>query len=231
MNQFRKVFIFGSLALLAITLSSCSTSGDKGQQHAIELLSGHGLNGWKAVLAEPSADMYDVWSVRDGILTCKGTPVGFIYRGPEVTDFRLIVEYRWRPGTEPGNSGIFSRIRGDMKSLPKAVEVQLKHKSAGDVLGLQGRKVDSQQSRFFSIKAHPLAGDIAGVKALGDEEKPAGEWNKVEILAVGPRYTVWMNGTVVNEANGVEETAGFVGLQSEGGMIQFRRATLIPLGR
>jgi hypothetical protein len=62
-----------------------------------------------------------------------------------------------------------------------------------------------------------------------DAENPPGEWNRVEILAQGARYQVWINGKLVNDANGVEVASGPVGVQSEGGIIQFRRITLTPL--
>ena len=116
-----------------------------------------------------------------------------------------------------------------MKPIPPAIEVQLMHGNAGDVLGLQGKKVASGQPRFFEVKKHELAGDIAGVKKLANFEKPAGEWNHVEIVAQGPRYTVRINDQLANEADGVEVVAGPVGLQSEGGVIQFRNVRLIPL--
>jgi hypothetical protein len=189
------------------------------------------LNGWAYVLADPQVKMEQVWSVRDGLLICQGTPVGFIYKGPEVTDFRLVVEYRWRPGSKPGNSGIFSRMSRPMKAIPRTVEVQLKHGSAGDILGLQGKTIAAGQPRFFSVSKHPLAGDIAGVAKIVDAENPPGQWNRVEILAQEPHYSVWMNGKAINTADGVEVVAGPVGLQSEGGVIQFRRATLTVLDR
>jgi hypothetical protein len=152
-----------------------------------------------------------------------------MYKGPEVTNFRLAVEYRWAPGTKPGNSGIFSRIKGQMKPIPQTVEVQLMHGSAGDTMGLQGRTVTAGQPRFFEIKNHAVAGDVAGVKKTVDMEKPAGEWNRVEILAQGSRYQVWINGTQVNDLTGVEVVPGFIGLQSEGGVIHFRNVNLTPL--
>jgi hypothetical protein len=208
---------------------SCSTPAQR--QGMLELFNGRNLHGWSYVSADPSVPQGEVWSVQDGILTCEGTPVGFVHRGPDVQDFRMVVEYRWKPGTKPGNSGIFSRIKGPMKPLPHAIEVQLMHGNAGDTLGLQGKKVSAEQPRFFSVKQHALAGDIAGVRKLQDRERPAGEWNRVEILAIGPRYTVWMNGELVNQVVGVEVSSGPVGLQSEGGVIQFRRVRLAPLSR
>jgi hypothetical protein len=195
----------------------------------MELFNGKDLAGWKHVLAEPAVGMSQVWNVQDGVITCQGKPLGFLYGGPAVTNFRLLVEYRWPPGTEPGNSGIFSRISAPLKPLPCAIEVQLKHGSAGDVLGLQGKPVAAGQPRFFEVKAHAVAGDIAGVKKLLDAENPPGEWNRVEILAQGANYQVWVNGKLVNEVSGVAVTSGPVGLQSEGGVVQFRRVTLTPL--
>jgi hypothetical protein len=139
------------------------------------------------------------------------------------------VEYRWPAGAKPGNSGIFSRINDTRRSIPRCVEVQLMHGSAGDVLTLQGMSMRSAQERFFEVKKHELAGDICGVKKLQDAEKEPGQWNRVEILAQGPAYTVSINGQHVNQAMGVETRPGFIGLQSEGGEIHFRRATITPL--
>jgi hypothetical protein len=214
---------------LLVTVTSCSTPASR--HGTIELFDGKTLSGWSCVLADPQVKMAQVWSVQDGLLTCQGTPVGFIYKGPEVTDFRLVVEYRWPPGSEPANSGIFSRISSPMKAIPPAIECQLKHGSAGDVLGLQGKKIAAGQPRFFSVSKHPLAGDIAGVAKTADAENPPGEWNRVEILAQGPRYSVSMNGKVINTAEWVEVVPGPIGLQSEGGVIQFRRVTLTILDR
>jgi 3-keto-disaccharide hydrolase len=226
MRIHRFIKMAGVLTLSAMALMSCSTSS--GRKRAIQLFNGKDLEGWNYVTADSQVPMDQVWSAQDGILTCRGTPVGAIYKGPHVTDFMLLVEYRWGPDQKPGNSGIFSRISEPLKPIPQAVEVQLMHGSAGDTLGLQGRQVASGQARFFEIKKHPLAGDIAGVKKISDRERTPGEWNKVEILARGSRYTVWMNGTLVNQVDGVEVLGGPVGLQSEGGVIQFRRVTLVP---
>ncbi len=215
------------VSILLLAAVSCSSQGPS--HKAIELFDGKTLTGWNYVLADPAVKMEQVWSVRDGILTCQGTPFGALYKGPVVTDFRLVVEYRWAPGHEPGNSGIFSRISGPMKAIPPAIEVQLKHGDAGDVLGLQGKHIAADQARFFSVAKHPQAGDIAGVKKTADLEKPPGEWNRVEIEAHGSHYSVRMNGEAVNEVDGVEVVAGPVGVQSEGGVIQVRRVSLTPL--
>lgn len=215
-----------TLLTTLLLVSSCRTG--RAPHKTVELFDGKSLDGWSHVLADPSVKPNDVWSVQDGVLTCKGTPIGFIYKGPAIKNFQLLVEYRWAPGGKPGNSGIFSRLHGVRKPLPKTVEVQLQHGHAGDLLGLQGRPIEAAQPRSFFIKAHPEAGDIAGVRKMTDGENAPGEWNRLEIEAAGPAYRVWLNGKLVNEVAGVDQVAGPIGLQSEGGVIQFRRVALTP---
>ena len=227
-NKMKDAWRNGTVAvLLVLGAVSCSTPTKSNK--TIELFNGRDLAGWQQVLAEPDVKMSQVWSVQDGVLTCQGKPLGFLYRGPEVTNFRLVVEYRWPPGTEPSNSGIFSRITEPFKPLPCAFEVQLKHGSAGDVLGLQGKPIASGQPRFSESKGSAVAGDVARVAKMLDAENPPGEWNRVEILAEGGHYRVWVNGKLVNEADGLQVVAGPVGVQSEGGVVQFRRVALTPL--
>ena len=227
-NRMKRVWRNCAVSGLLLTgVASCSTPGE--HKRAIELFNGKDLAGWQQVLADPAVQMGQVWSVENGILVCQGTPLGALYRGPAVTNFRLVVEYRWNPGNEPGNSGIFSRISEPLKALPCAVEVQLKHGSAGDVMGLQGKPIAGGQPRFFEVKKHAVAGDVTGVQKLLDAENLPGEWNRVEILAQGARYQVWINGKLVNDAEGVDVASGPVGIQSEGGVVQFRRVTLTPL--
>jgi hypothetical protein len=218
----------GGLALL-LAATGCNRPQQTAVKSPQELFNGKDLAGWTHVLEEPSVPRDAVWSVQEGILVCKGTPLGVLQTERAFQNFRLALEYRWAPGSKPGNSGILTRINGKRRPLPRCAEVQLMHGSAGDVLGLQGMTVAAGQPRFFEVKAHKVAGDIAGVKNLTDAEQPAGEWNRIEVLAEGSSYTVWMNGQQINQATGVEVIAGPLGLQSEGGEIQFRRVTLTPL--
>jgi hypothetical protein len=217
----------GTLALAALT--GCHSPAKGSKQGTIELFNGKNLAGWKHVLAEADVPRDAVWFVRDGLLICKGTPLGVLHTERAFKNFRLVVDYRWAPGTKPGNNGILTRINGAARALPRCAEVQLQHGSAGDVLGLQGMMVSSGQPRYFEVMNHALAGDIRGVKKLADAERPAGEWNRVELLARDGNYTVWMNGQQINNASGVEVQSGPVGVQAEGGEIHFRAVMLTPL--
>ncbi len=223
------VALVGGLVMFGLT--GCNTATQNSSDKATELFNGRNLDGWMHVLAEPAVPRAAVWTVQDGMLICNGTPLGVLHTKRAFTNFRAVIEYRWAPGTTPGNSGILTRINGPARALPRCAEVQLKHGDAGDVLGLQGMTVAGGQLRFFEVKAHQVAGDIAGVKKLVDAEKIPGEWNHLEILAEGGTYTVWMNGQQINKVTGVEIMPGPLGLQSEGGEIHFRRVSLTPVAR
>lgn len=211
----------GGMAMAGLT----AVAGDAAKKFA--LFNGKNLDGWTHVLADPAVSREAVWSVSDGVLVCAGTPLGVLYTEKDYTNFRLSVEYRWAPGTKPGNSGIMSRMIPGTGALPRTVEVQLAHGNAGDIMGLHGFPIAGGQPRW-SERDSKVAGRVNGVKKIMDAEKPPGEWNHVELEVRDGQYTVRMNGQLVNEAGGVEVRAGPIGLQSEGGEIHFRNVMLTP---
>lgn len=225
MNSMR---ILGVLGLAAVISGSAAAAGNTPPaRKPVALIQGQSLKGWQHVLADASVPRDQVWSVRDGMIVCTGTPIGVLYTEKDYTNFRLVVEYRWAPGTKPGNSGIMSRLSPGTGALPRTVEVQLQHRNAGDVIGLQGFPIAGGQERWFE-KDTKIAGKVTGVKGKVVAEKPPGEWNRVELEARDGRYTVTLNGELVNDVTGVEVRAGRIGLQSEGGEIHFRGVELTP---
>ena len=172
----------------------------------------------------------DVWSVKDGVLVCKGEPLGYLQTKESFESFRLQMDWRWAPGGEPGNSGVLFRIEGKAKSiLPRCVEVQLKSGDAGDVWAFYGTKVSGPQDRAKVVKDHELLGDFMGVAKIKAAEKKPGEWNSYDITVKGGDITVKVNGELVNEATGMNVVSGPIGLQSEGGEIHFRNVKLTPI--
>lgn len=226
MNGFglARVFGFVGFALMA----NATFAGDVVAK-PIALLNGKDLEGWVHVLADPAVGREQVWSVRDGMLVCTGAPIGVLHTKRHYTNFRLALEYRWAQAATPGNSGIMSRMSPGTGALPRTCEVQLQRGNAGDVIGLQGFPIaQGGQARWFERETK-VAGRISGVKKAAAAEKPAGEWNRVEIEARADRYTVRINGQLVNDVTGVEVKSGAIGLQSEGGEIHFRGVVLTPL--
>lgn len=199
------------------------------QDGAKPLFNSKNLDGWRYYLDDHMAGMEDVWSVKDGTLVCKGEPMGYLYTKRAYKNFRISLEYRWAPGTKPGNSGVLMRINGAPRPLPRCLECQLQHGKAGDFYGFHGLKLSGEASRLLQVKGHELGGDLSGVgRAAGAENEP-GEWNKLEVVADGGKLTATMNGKPVNEATDAEIVAGPIGLQSEGGEIHFRNIMLTEL--
>lgn len=195
----------------------------------IELFNGKNLQGWTCFLDDPNVGMKDVWRVEDGILICKGEPLGYLVTESEWTSFRVIVEWRWAPGTTPGNSGVLFRITGEPRPIPRCIEAQLKSGDAGDLYGFHGVKISGDPARMVSQANHPLVGDMVGVKKIKGNENEPGQWNTYEILVDGPVVIATINGVEVNRAADCDVMAGPIGLQSEGGEIHFRTVRLLPL--
>lgn len=213
--------------LAGLLFSSTSSSG--GEPAAIDLFNGKDLDSWTAVLAEPSVKKEEVWMVRDGLLVCKGEPLGHLATAQSYTSGKLVVEWRWAPGGKPGNNGVLLRVNGPARPLPRCIEAQLRSGDAGDVYGFHDMKIDGDPARLKKVQNHELGGNLTGVKKMMANENPPGEWNRYEILLEGSSLKVWVNGKLVNEAKDCEVLAGPIAIQSEGGEIHFRTIQWTPM--
>ncbi|MEX1048104.1 MAG: family 16 glycoside hydrolase, partial [Akkermansiaceae bacterium] len=194
---------------------------------ATALFNGINLDGWSHVLVGDGVTKEDVWSVEDGILVCKGQPLGYLLTNGSYQDFTLSLEWRWLSRGEPGNSGVLLRIAGEPATfMPKCVEAQLKQENAGDVWGFFGASLDGPTERIHEVKDHETLGDFKGVKKMKAAEKPPGEWNHYEIKVSGGDLELKVNGELVNQASGLDVLSGPIGLQSEGAEIHFRNIRL-----
>jgi hypothetical protein len=216
-------------AALLVTLVPASRAADP-----VKLWNGKDLGNWTYFLADPKAKMEDVWSVRDGMIVCKGEPMGALVTKEKYASFELVVEWRWAPGTvvtkeKTPNSGVLLRINGDMRAIPRALEAQLRSGDAGDLYGFWGMKISGDAARSRAAANHPALGDMTGVTKSAAAEKPIGEWNRYDIVLDGTKLDVSVNGTKVNSATVADVIAGPIGLQSEGGEIHFRKVELRPL--
>jgi len=195
----------------------------------IELFDGSTLDGWSHLLVDKDLSKEDVWSAGDGILVCKGKPLGYLHTDASYQDFVLNLEWRWAPGTQPTNSGVLLRIAAEPETfLPQCVEAQLQHGKAGDLYAFFGAKLDGDPDRYQLIQSRNI-GNFHALSRIQAAEKPAGEWNHYRIKMQGDSVTVHINGELVNEGRGLDRVAGPIGLQSEGSEIHFRNIRLEPL--
>ena len=183
----------------------------------IALFNGKDLSGWTFYLDQPNAKMSDVWSVADGVLDCKGNPIGYLRTEALYEDFELELDWRFPAGGAPGNSGVLLRKTGADKVWPRSVEAQLEHRSAGDI---------------WNIEEVPMVVDAARTNGRNTKklapcnEVTQGEWNHYKIVLERGNLTLIVNGQVQNTATWVERIPGNICLQSEGSHIQFRNIVL-----
>ena len=70
--------------------------------------------------------------------------------------------------------------------------------------------------------------DRLGYRGAREIEKPAGEWNRLEVVVEPDRITNILNGIVVNVGTSPTYTRGKIIVQSEGAEIFVRRVDLYP---
>jgi hypothetical protein len=149
---------------------------------AIKLFNGKDLTGWR--LTNPNA--FNGWSVKDGLLLNtvvheEGKPhnnYGNLRTDQEFEDFNLTLETRVPPN---GNSGVY--IRG-------IYEVQ--------VFDSYGKPLDS----------HNMGAIYSRIKPTQNAEKPAGEWQSLDITFVDRHVTVVLNGIKIIDNQPVEGCTG-----------------------
>jgi len=186
---------------------------------------------WDFYVDKADVKVEDVFSFADdGRLLCKGLPFGYLATKESYKNFKLALEWRWSEGSDPTNSGIFLKITDQPAGafLPKTIEVQLQHKSVGDLWAFYGRTITEPAGRLRSAELAEI-GKFMGTQKLLDAEKNPGQWNEMEILCVESLIVVTVNGKIVNWTTGAEAIAGRVGFQSEGGPVEFRNAVLTDL--
>lgn len=195
-----------------------------------DLFNGKNLKGWVNVNTAP-----DTWSVKKGILICKGQPIGVMRTDRQYENFILHIEWmHMEPG---GNSGTFiwSDANPNPKSrLPNGVEVQM--------LELDWVKLNTKNG-----VAPPVAyveGELFGVggvtttpdnprgprsKSLEGRCNPRGQWNTYTVIAVDGTVKLAINGKFVNGISKSTQKKGYICLESEGAEIHFRNIKIMEL--
>jgi hypothetical protein len=216
----RHLSLLSGLVVFCLSARAYAAEGD------IALFNGKDLTGWTAVLADPNAKAEDVWSVKDGILSCKGNPRGYLRTvKDDYADYTLRLQWRFPAGTMGGNSGVLvhASTPNALGIWPKSLEAQLNHKNAGDIWVIP---------ESVTIKLSNPSQKIEGRRHFNltdDSEKPIGEWNDYEITCNGDEVTIKVNGVLVNHGTKCSLRQGAICLQSEGAAIEFQNVRLTPL--
>ena len=92
-----------------------------------------------------------------------------------------------------------------------------------------GKAVTRNSGRYNWWGRDPAWKDVLGFRGSRDVEKPAGEWNRMEVICDGDSITNIVNGYVVNIGTKSSLTKGKILFQSEGAEIFFRKIEVRPL--
>lgn len=196
-----------------------------------DLFNGKDLTGWVNVNTDP-----DTWSVRDGMLICKGTPIGVMRTDRHYENFILDVE--WMHMEAGGNSGCFlwsSAVPDSRSRLPDGLEVQMLENDWVKLNTRPGQEpppvayVHGELFAVGGVQATPDNRRGTRSKSLENRCLPRGNWNVYNVVAVDGNVKLSVNGKFVNGISNVSQKKGYLCLESEGAEIHFKRIRIMEL--
>ncbi len=214
---------FVAVVVAVVVLAGCQGFPAGGSGNKVVLWNGRDFDGWKRVVSDPAADVDEIWQVRDGVIFCSGAVNGYLRTAETYRDYHLHVEWRWPD--EPTNSGVLLHASQPDQVWPPCIECQLKASNAGDFVLMNGTGLTVDGV----LRQNPNRQFVVIVKKSPTSEKPAGQWNSYDIHCQGDSIRCLVNGVLQNEGTAAVPSFGYIGLQSEGGPIEFRNIYLIPL--
>jgi hypothetical protein len=172
-------------ALLAAFPAACAaTTGpeptkpatSKDEKGFVSLFNGKNLDGWQGATKG--------YVVEKGNLVCTTQGGTFFCTKKEYGDFILRLEYKMGPG---GNNGV--GIRAPVKGNPA-------------YMGMEIQLLDDNATEYKNLEPVQYTGAVYGAVACKrGHSKPAGQWNAMEIMAVGSKIRVTLNGVVITDAD------------------------------
>jgi hypothetical protein len=206
--------------LLALAISITALAQDDGFTPVFD---GTTLAGWVNVNCAP-----ETWSVRDGMIHCEGTPTGALRTERQYENF--ILELEWRHLKAGSNAGIFiwaSPLPAVGVPFLRAIEVQVldhgygnteNYTTHGDVFAIHGA----------SMKPFPPS---KGMRSFPTEKrsKPSPEWNHYRITCQDGTIRLAVNGKEVSGGSDAVWRKGYLGLESEGGPVDWRNLRIKEL--
>lgn len=179
----------------------------------VDILPPADLKGWYRVPVPPTGQPgRDQWHVdtEKKLLICDGDGGhDMLLFDKEIGDAVFHFEFRYTKieGKTGYNSGAYVR-----NSKDGAIWHQAQFGDAKDGF-LFGQTMGSDDKK----KSFNLSKQVTDKRV-----KPAGEWNTLEVTAVGKVLTLWVNGAVICQFEDCGAAKGYLGLEGEGYRIEFR---------
>jgi hypothetical protein len=212
--------------LIAAVLLCCNTYAQKTRS----LFNGKDLTGWYSFIKNrgKNNDSAHVFTVQNGLLHITGQEFGYLVTQEKYSDFRLVVEFKWGEKKYPPrenrvrDNGILYYVADSDRVWPRAIECQIQEGDCGDFWLIDSVTLVVDSGRTQATKN-------TRVVKKKDNEKPTGEWNRLEIIAQKGKCVHIMNGVVVNEGVDASLHTGRLLIQSEGAEIYYRKIEIEAL--
>lgn len=205
---------------------------------------------------EPVNGDKNTWSEQDGVIRCTGRPIGGAKSRKRYKNFEMVVE--WKHHTHGGNSGIFvwcpDEAFTDLEpgQLPRhGIEVQVldlgyeeqwlaQHKERSDWFTSHG-DVFPVGSSTMTATVPTIEYEVEGERfrvgtptssrsfPTDRRVRPHGEWNHYYVRAIDGEVRLWVNGDEVTCGTKCAPSEGWLALEAEGALVEFRNLRLREL--
>ena len=128
-----------------------------------------------------------------------------------------------------GGTGDFIVVGDGSKNFSLTCPVAAEKQGGSYLFQPSGNTVTINNGRINWFGRDPEWKDTKGFRGAKDIEKPVGKWNKIECIVKGKEISIFLNGTLVNQAVDVLPQKGRIQIQSEGAEIFFKRVSLNSL--
>ena len=205
--------------LLTLTMQRALSAED----NLTPMFNGTDLSGWVLTNTPP-----ETWRFQDGVLFCTGKPIGEIRTAKMYQNF--VMELEWRHMVPRGNAGIFvwaDDITSRGVPFHRGIEVQVlendygntrSHTTHGDIFPIHGATMMPVNGRGGN-RAFPTE----------NRSKPSPEWNHYRIECRDGAISLAVNGKVVTRGKDCVPRKGYICLESEGGVVQYRNVQIQEL--
>lgn len=181
-----------------------------------DLFNGTDLSGWTPwTLANNNAIVFEA---KEGDLVCNGLETAYLATNKSYQDFTLEFDWRYPPTTRQAGNGALLLRGVPWNDSIRGIAIGLQSLYVGDLWSYEGFPVQADRNRTQGNQ----------IVKLADAENRPGEWSHVVAKVKGDRITVHMNGTLVNEARGLEVVPGKIAILSKGNEVHYRNLKLTP---
>ncbi|MDF7822955.1 DUF1080 domain-containing protein [Pontiellaceae bacterium B12227] len=184
------------------------------------LFNGKDFSGWSFDTLDKAAPE-TIWSVKDGIIRVmgKGKPNGVMRTEENFSNYEFEVEWRWPD--KPGNNGTLIHCSKPrfMSVWPQSIEVQMMADNAGDFWVI-GEMIEVNPEQI--APPNKRGPSRRRINLVDGAEKPAGEWNRMRVIARDDTVEVYVNDQLVNKGWNASVSEGAICLQAERANIEYR---------